>query len=114
MCCNCSIVDSAFTGARSNPDQNLIPVYSLLSVLVSGGQLEVYAGDCPFENMMQVLEEEKHFTVCFYLQCVKCGAMYFLGACIRGTPRYGKVENISLENIENLLWGREGTYFHSW
>ncbi len=110
MCGNCNIVDCVFTGAKTNPDQNFIPVYRLLSVLVSRGQLRVYAGDCPFERMVQVLEEETHFTVCFYLQCVKCGELYFFGACIRGTPRYEKAGDVSPEKIETLLWGREGVY----
>ena len=34
-----------------------------------------------------------------------------LGACIRGIPKYRKVEDIKDEKIEHLLWGREGSYF---
>jgi len=111
MCKNCDIVDSCFTGAKSNPHLNLVPVYSLLSVLVKRKQLEIYAGDCPFEDMMNVLNEEKHYTVCFYLKCSKCGRIYFLGTCIRGKPVYRAVDNIAEERIDNLIWGKEGTYF---
>lgn len=111
MCNNCKIVESTFEGAKSNPHRNLCPVYNLLSDLVRTGRLIIYAGDCPFENMMQILDEEKHYTVCFYLQCPQCGEIYFFGACIRGTPIYKRIDNIFQENIGNLIWGTEGTYF---
>lgn len=111
MCNNCKIVKSTFEGAKSNPHENLYPVYNLLSALVRTGRLIIYAGDCPFENMLQTLQEEKHFTVCFYLQCPQCEEIYFFGACIRGTPIYKRIVNISKENISNLIWGSEGTYF---
>lgn len=34
-----------------------------------------------------------------------------LGACIRGVPKYHKVDDIKDDKIEHLLWGREGSYF---
>ena len=110
MCNNCKIVYSTFEGAKSNPHLNLIPVYSLLSVLVKRGQLKIYAGDCPFEDMMQVLDEEKHYTVSFYLKCPECEEIYFFGACVRGTPVYKKIADISTEKISSLIWGSEGEY----
>ena len=111
MCKNCDIVDSSFKGASSNPHFNLAPIHSLLSVLVKRKQLEIYAGDCPFDDMLEVLEEEKHDTVCFYLRCSKCGKIYFLGAYIRGTPIYKYVEDIKKEKIDNMIWGNKGVYY---
>lgn len=103
MCKNCDIVNGTFQGAQSNPHMNLSAVYSLLSFLVNKKRLIIYAGDCPFNNMMKILGEEKHFTVCFYLQCPQCGDIYFFGACTRGTPEYIKVNDISKENIDELI-----------
>ena len=111
MCKNCDIVDSSFKGANSNPHLNLAPIHSLLSVLVKRKQLEIYAGDCPFDDMLEVLEEEKHYTVCFYLRCSECGKIYFFGACIRGTPIYKYIEDIKKEKIDNMIWGNEGVYY---
>lgn len=111
MCKNCNIVKETFVSAKSNPYINLVSVHSLLSTLIKRGKLEIYAGDCLFEDMLKVLSEEKHFTVCFYLKCAKCGNFYFIGACIRGKPIYKKVEKITEENINDIIWGCEGTYF---
>ena len=91
MCKNCDIVDSSFKGAYSNPHLNLAPIHSLLSVLVKRKQLEIYAGDCPFDDMLEVLEEEN--------------------GCIRGTPIYKYVEDIKKEKIDNMIWGNKGVYY---
>ena len=50
------------------------------------GDMELYAGDCPLEDTSAVLDAEQHYTVCHYMQCRSCGALYFVGACIRGEP----------------------------
>lgn len=112
-CENCGIADSCLKGAASNPYMNLEPVHALLSSLLEEKRLELYAGDCPFEDMMKVLSAEEHFTVCFYLRCPKCGEIYFFGACIRGMPVYKKADDLTDEEIRNLLWGKEGSYFQS-
>lgn len=72
-------------------------------------QLAIYAGDCPFDEMLKVLAEEKHYTTCFYLRCSECGKIYFFGACIRGTPIYKHIEDIK-KKIDNIIWGNEGIY----
>lgn len=113
MCNTCNIVRNAFIGAQSNPQANLIPIHNMLSVLIKQGQLEVYAGDCKFQDMLKVLEEKKHFTVCFYLVCPVCGSIYFLGSCIQGPPTYRKIQSIFKENIHNLIWGSEGSFFNN-
>lgn len=111
LCGNCDIVNKTFLGATTNPHRNLVPVYHLLAAVVAEKRLEIYAGDCSFEEMLEVLDEEKHYTVCFYLRCPQCGEMFFFGACIRGTPIYRQIENVGKENIDNLIWGKEGIYF---
>ena len=75
------------------------------------GCMELFAGDCPLEDTDAVLNAEQHYTVCHYLRCRRCGALYFVGACIRGTPVFRQVEDIGKENLGTRLWGRCGTYF---
>ena len=75
------------------------------------GDIELYAGDCPLEDTGAVLDAEQHYTVCHYMQYRSCGALYFVGACIRGTPVFRQVADIRKENLDTRLWGRCGTYF---
>lgn len=114
MCKNCKVVEELFIAASSNPHENYVPVYRLLEELIKQKRLEVYAGDCPFEDVLKVLNSEKHYTVSFYLACTQCSNIFFYGACIRGKPVYKKVENFSKEKTEALLRGREGLYFRQY
>ena len=75
------------------------------------GCMELFAGDCPLEDTDAVLDAEQHYTVCHYVRCRRCGALYFVGACIRGTPVFRQVEDIGKENLSTRLWGRCGTCF---
>lgn len=111
MCNNCKVIEKLFDAANSNPHLNYMPVYFFLQELLRQKRIEIYAGDCPFENALEVLNSEVHYTVCFYLRCIKCDDIYFFGACIRGKPVYKKINNIYAEKIENMIWGREGIYF---
>lgn len=77
------------------------------------GDMELYAGDCPLEDTGAVLDTEKHYTVCHYMQCRRRGALYFVGACIRGAPVFRQVENIAEENLNTLLRGHTGRAFTS-
>lgn len=110
-CKNCDIVNRTFAEAEADAHMNLVPVHRFLCERIKTGRMVIFAGDCPFEKMMQVLNEEKHYTVCFYLQCPECGDIYFIGACIRGKPIYKKVIDIDKENIADIIWGSEGIYF---
>ena len=72
----------------------------------------------PAGGYADVLREEKHYTVCFYLECPACGEVYFFGGCIRGKPIYKRVGNTRRETIDShlcghRLWGSEGTYYQS-
>lgn len=75
------------------------------------GDMELFAGDCPLEDTGAVLGAEQHYTVCHYMQCRICGALYFVGACIRGTPVFRQVADIRKEKLDTRLWGRCGTYY---
>ena len=75
------------------------------------GVIELFAGDCPLGDTDAVLASERHYTVCHYLRCRRCGAIYFVGACIRGKPVWRQVENIQKENLDIRLWGRCGTCY---
>lgn len=75
------------------------------------GSMELFAGDCPLEDIDAVLDAEQHYTVCHYMRCRRCGALYFVGACIRGTPVFRQVTDIRKENLNTRLWGRYGTYY---
>ena len=58
-----------------------------------------------------LLDAEQHYTVCHYMRCRSCGALYFVGACIRGAPVFRQVADIRKENLDTRLWGRCGTYY---
>ena len=75
------------------------------------GDMELFAGDCPLEDTGAVLDAEQHYTACHYMQCRSCGALYFVGACIRGAPVFRQVADIRKENLDTRLWGRCGTYY---
>lgn len=111
MCKNCNDIDTAFKNAQGTPHKSFMPVYELLLSKIENEQLTIYAGDCKFKDMLDIIDEELHFTVCFYLQCPACGIFYFFGVCIRGAPVYKKLENITKKEIENIIWGKEGTFF---
>ena len=115
MCKNCGIVSSAFQAAQP---EHFAALHAMLNTMVRDGQLRVFAGDCPLEDMPDVLREEKHYTVCFYLECPSCGEVYFFGGCIRSKPIYKRVGNTRRETIDSHLWGHrlwgsEGTYYQS-
>ena len=111
MCRNCDDIDTAFKNAREDPHKSFMPIYELLLNKIENEQLTIYAGDCKFKEMLDIIDEEFHFTVCFYLQCPACGIFYFFGTCIRGTPIYKKLESIDEKKIKNMFWGREGKFF---
>ena len=82
-----------------------------LMELEQRGNMELFAGDCTLEETDAALASERHYTVCHYLRCRRCGALYFVGACIRGRPVFRQVDDIKKENLNTRLWGRCGTYY---
>lgn len=111
MCINCEIIAKSFLKRKKDADKHYAPLHRMLSEMLEQGKITLYAGDCRFEDAIAELDTEMHFTVCFYLRCKACGEIYFFGNCIRGAPVYRIVPDITKENLENRLWGREGEYF---
>lgn len=111
MCDNCEIVKAAFEGAKSQPHLNYTPLHAMLSEMLKQRRLELYAGDCTFDEIPEVLDKETHYTVCSYLTCSECETVYFFGACVRGAPIFKEIRDITAENIDSMLWGREGELF---
>ena len=110
-CLSCSLLLTQMKETRSDSYRQYNRILQTLMELERKGLLELFAGDCPLEDTDTILGAEQHYTVCQYMRCRSCGAIYFIGACIRGTPIYRKVENLQAENLETRLWGRYGTYF---
>lgn len=112
MCEKCYVLTEIFKAADSDSHYNYIPSISFIRAMIKQDRLELYAGDCPLEEVEKHLWEEKHYTVCHYLRCTKCNQYFFIGACIRGTPIYKILGGLAEEKIDNILWGHYGTLFN--
>ena len=110
-CFSCGLLLTQIKETRSDSYRQYNRILQTLMELERKGLLELFAGDCPLEDTDTILGAEQHYTVCQYMRCRSCGAIYFIGACIRGAPVYRKVENLQKENLNTKLWGRYGTYF---
>lgn len=110
-CLSCSLLLTQMKETSSDSYRQYNRILQTLMELERKGVLELFAGDCPLEDTDTILGAEQHYTVCQYMRCRSCGAIYFIGACIRGAPVYRKVENLQKENLATRLWGRYGTYF---
>ena len=110
-CSSCGQLTAQISEDNSNSYRQYNRILQTLMELERKGILELFAGNYPLEDTDTILGAEQHYTVCQYMRCRSCGALYFIGACIRGTPVYRKVENLRAENLDTKLWGRYGTYF---
>ena len=110
-CPSCALLAAQMKKASGRSYRQYDQILQKLMELEQQGKMELFAGDCPLEDTDTILGAEQHYTVCQYMRCRSCGAIYFIGACIRGTPVYRKVENLRAENLDTKLWGRYGTYF---
>ena len=111
MCENCYVLKELFEAAESNSHQNYIPTLACINVLLNQGVIELFAGDCPLEEVEKHLCDEIHYTVCHYFRCKNCSQYFFIGACVRGTPIYKTLVNLKNENLENMLWGCYGVLY---
>ena len=82
---------------KKDPHKNYTSVLNFLSDLESKDKIELFAGDCQLQEALDVFYSERHYTVCHYLRCTQCSQMFFLGACIRGTPIYRLIDDIESE-----------------
>ena len=112
LCDKCYILTELFKAAESNSHQNYIPTLSFINEMIKQGRIELYAGDCPIEEVKKNLNDETHYTICHYFMCKGCNHYYFIGACIRGTPVYKTIDSIKNVNFDNMLWGRYGALYY--
>ena len=110
-CLSCGLLLTQMKKTNSDSYRQYDLILQILMELERKGVVELFAGDCPLEDIDTVLGAEQQYTVCQYMRCRSCGAIYFIGSCIHGSPVYRKVENLQAENLDNKLWGRYGTYF---
>ncbi|MDV3426203.1 MAG: hypothetical protein LIR50_03300 [Bacillota bacterium] len=111
MCDKCYILTELFKAAESNSHQNYIPTLSFIKEMIKQGRIELYAGDCPIEEVEKNLNDEIHYTIRHYFKCKTCDRYFFIGDCIRGVPVYKIIDNIKTVNFDNMLWGRYGTLY---
>ena len=111
MCDKCYVLKELFRGAESNSHQNYIPTLAFVREMVKQDRIEIFAGDCPLEEVEKHLSDEIHYTISHYLKCKSCNQYFFIGACIRGIPIYETKSSISSKDFDNLLWGRYGTKY---
>lgn len=111
FCPHCAALAGQLEKAKGDPGRGYAPTLQMVMEMEQSKVIELFAGDCPLEDVDEVLYAEQHYTVCHYLRCKACGAIYFVGACIRGKPVYRRVEDLSRENLAFRLWGRCGSYF---
>ena len=112
-CSCCGSLAERMKEANGGSYRQYDQILSELIVLERQRKMELFAGDCPLEDTEKVLNSEKHYTVCHYMRCCSCGALYFVGACVRGRPVFRRVERLSEENLNVRLWGRCGRWFSS-
>lgn len=111
MCEKCYILKELFKSAERYPHQNYFPTIAFIKEMTKQNRIELFAGDCPLDEVERLLEEEKHYTICHYFSCKSCDQYFFIGACVRGTPIYKTMDNLEAENLDRMLWGHCGTLF---
>ena len=94
ICPSCGQLAAQMKEASGGSYHQYDQLLQKLMELERQGNVELFAGDCPLEDTNAVLEAEQHYTVCHYMRCRSCGALYFVGACIRGAPVFRQVADI--------------------
>ena len=110
-CPSCGPLAAQMEEASGGSYRQYDQILQKLMELEQRGNMELFAGDCTLEETDAALASERHYTVCHYMRCRRCGALYFVGACIRGRPAFRQVDDIKKENLNTRLWGRCGTYY---
>jgi hypothetical protein len=111
ICPSCGLLAAQMKEASGGSYRQYDQILLKLMELEQQGVMELFVGDCPLEDIDAVLGAEQHYTVCHYMRCRRCGAFYFVGACIRGAPVFRQVEDVKKENLDTRLWSRCGTYY---
>ena len=116
ICKTCEFIRDVFEAAKKDAHDTYWPVVALLKDMEQQGRIELFAGDCPIDEIGQHLNEEIHFSVCHYFKCTSHERYYgekyfFIGACVRGTPIFKVLNSLDGENLTNILWGKTGVLF---
>lgn len=111
MCDKCYVLKELFKAAASNSHQNYIPTLAFIKEMVKQGRIELFAGDCPLDEVEMHLSAEIHYTICHYFSCKSCNQYFFIGACIRGMPIYETMVTLNAVNFDNMLWGYYGSLY---
>ena len=110
-CAVCGLLAAQMREADRGSYRQYNQILHKLMELEQQGEMELVAGDCLLRDTDAVLDAEEHYTVCHYVRCRHCGALYFMGACVRGTPVFRQVEDLGKEKLSTRLWGRYGTLY---
>ena len=116
ICSTCEFIQDVFEAAKKDAHYTYGPVVMLLREMEQQQRIELFAGDCPIDEISSHLNAEIHFTVRHYFKCTSherhYGERYFyIGACIRGAPIFNILDNLAGENLTTSLWGKIGTLF---
>ena len=114
ICSTCAFIRDVFEAAQKDAHSTYGPVIALLKELERQGRIELFAGDCPIDEIGRHLNEEMHFTVRHYFKCTSHERHYgekyfFIGACVRGAPIFTVLDSLAGKNL--MLWGKTGTSF---
>jgi len=114
ICSTCAFIRDVFEAAQKDAHSTYGPVIALLKELERQGRIELFAGDCPIDEIGRHLNEEIHFTVRHYFKCTSHERHYgekyfFIGACVRGAPIFTVLDSLAGKNL--MLWGKTGTSF---
>jgi len=111
MCKTCDQLRVLFKNAKSDQHGNYTSTIDQLTTLKQNSKIEIIMADCDFEEAIEVLYSEMHYTVLHYFHCTECQAIHRIGACIRGAPLYENNIKIDFAEESKKLWGNVGTYF---
>jgi hypothetical protein len=116
ICKTCNFIQEVFEAAKKDAHYTYGPVIMLLKEMELQKRIELFASDCPIDEISHHLNEEIHFAVRHYFKCTSherhCGERYFfIGACVRGTPTFKILDSLADENLANVLWGKTGVLF---
>lgn len=91
---------------------NLSTLVRLLEDLYTDHKIGLYAGDGYVENIVDDVRKENNFVYNYYFVCKKCNRYFYLGICIRGTPAFKEIKDITKIDLAKQCKGRYGSFFN--
>lgn len=111
MCKTCDDIITIFKDDGLSGPSHYFEVLRLLEVKDWNTDLELVAGDCPFDETEAIIQSEERLTICHFFQCRFCFKRFFMGCFIRGEPIFDVLDKFDKNDINRLHWGREGSFF---